>query len=284
MKRTPLGSRFIKQLIRVNDQVCFTALQQWEFTQHLDLLVSASPKEFTTAAFTTNPFAKNIYRRLGELSEFAKEAEGVALQMGIIAAVEYVLAYMEEVQQLREELVTDPGDLITDDAEEEQLRLKITRWQGDAPVAWYFRTVGFFRLLRNHYAHVNETPSSAFKTYARSYGTPLSKFWDNGVTDIHGIDFATLATTTLTPDLAFGAMNLLRICVQHIDAMVADTVSSTAIVKWMVSRSPPHERNLTNERLSLKVTGRLRADWNVEEPLPVVMTHVEDAIAAAASS
>lgn len=64
MKRTPLGSRFTKQLIRVNDQVCFAALQQWEFTQHLDLLASASPKEFTTAAFTTNPFAKNIYRRL----------------------------------------------------------------------------------------------------------------------------------------------------------------------------------------------------------------------------
>src|ERR1700738_449861 len=89
--------------------------------QHLNPLVSESQKEFTTAAFTTNPFAKNIYRRLGELPDFAKEAEEVALQMGIIAAVEYVLAYIEEVQQLREELVTDPGDPITDDAEEEQL-------------------------------------------------------------------------------------------------------------------------------------------------------------------
>ena len=64
-------------------------------------------KNSTTGAFATNPFAKNIYRRLGELPDFAKEAEEIALQMGVIAAVEYVLAYMEDMQQLREEIVPD---------------------------------------------------------------------------------------------------------------------------------------------------------------------------------
>lgn len=279
MKKTPLGNRFNKQLIRVNDQVCFAALQQWEFSQHIGPLVSENSKEFTTTVFPANPFAKKIYRKLGELPDFAKDAEEVALQMGIIAAVEYVLAYIEEVQQLREELLIDIGDPITHDAEEEQLRLKITRWQDNAPIPWHFRTVGYFRLLRNHYAHVNEEPSSAFNTYTRSYGTPLNGFWNNGVTDIHGIDFATLGVTVITPDLAFGVMNLLRICVQHIDAMVADTVTSADIVKWMVSRSPPRDRQLTTDRLSSKLAARLRMDWNIEEALPTVERHVEDAIA-----
>jgi hypothetical protein len=53
-----------------------------------------------------------------------------------------------------------------------------------------------------------------------------------------------------------------------------------------VSQSPPHERHLTIERLSLnlKVAGRLRMDWSVEEPLLAVVTHVEKAITAATST
>ena len=69
-------------------------------------------------------------------------------------------------------------------------------------------------------------------------------------------------------------MNLLRICVQHIDAMVAGTMSSAAIVQWMMSQSPPHERNLTKEQLSSKMAGKLRADWNIKERKPVIMAHI----------
>lgn len=280
MKKTPIGGRFTKQLIRVNDQVCFAALQQWEFNRQLKTLVDNSPNEFTTDVFDKNPFANAIYRRLGELLEFAKGAEEIALQMGIIAAVEYVLSHLEEVQALREGLVPEGEESIKDDAEEEQLRLKISRWRGGPPTSGYFRTLGYFRLLRNNYAHVHETPTSAFTTYIRSYGTPLNTFWDNGVTDIHGINFRTLAETILTPDLAFGVMNLLRVCVQHIDGMVAETLSSDDVVRWLVLkiREAPKDRHLPVDRLSSKVAVRLRMEWNIELPLPMVVRQVEDVI------
>ena len=120
----------------------------------------------------------------------------MALRMGVIASVEHSLAYVEEVQAFRQALVNSEGDDVKDDAEEEQFRLKIERWSGRSPPSGYFRTLGYLRLLRNHYAHVNDTPHPSFKTYVRSYGTPLNKFWNNGVTDVHGIDFRTLATIT----------------------------------------------------------------------------------------
>jgi hypothetical protein len=228
--------------------------------------------------FPTNPFAKAIYRRVGELPDFSKDSEEIALQMGIIAAVEYVLAYMEEVQVLREGLVVDTAEPIREDAEEEQLRLKIARWRGTPPTAGYFRTLGYFRHLRNHYAHANEEPTSAFASYARSHGTPLNTFWANGVTDVHGIDFRTLIVTDLTPDLTFGVMNQLRVCIQHIDAMVADTMSTANAVRWVVLQAPPRDRQLVVDRLSSKVAARLRIEWNIDEPLPHVLKHVEDAV------
>lgn len=275
MRKTPLGGRYVKQLIRVNDQVCFAAFQQWEFTERLNSLTVDSPEEFTTSAFPANPFGQAIYRRVNELLDFSKEAEEIALQMGVIASVEYVRAYIEELQLLREALVPDHMEPIRDDAEEEQLRLKLCRWRGNPPTKGYFRTLGYFRLLRNHYAHVNEAPTPALKAFARSHGTPLNTFWDNGVTDRHQIDFRILALTSLTPDLTFGVMNLLRVCVLHIDAMVAETISPADAIRWIVLHTP-RAQQLSVDRLSSKVVKRLRMEWGIEESSSTVTRQVQE--------
>ena len=267
-RKTPLGNRYIKQVMRANDQVCFAAFQQWEFLRQLAPFTVSNPTDFTTGVYPANPFAETIHRRISELNGYAREAEEVSLQMGIIAGVEYVLAYLGEAQSLREGLIAETGDSIKHDAEEEQLRLRITRWLGKAPKADYFRTIGYLRLLRNHYAHVNDTPDPSFGTYMRSYGTPLNKFWANGITNIQGIDFRTLHNIDLTPHLTFGVMNLLRICIEHIDDMVAQAVSSVDAVRWIIRQimSDTRNRGLSAKSLSRKVAERLRMEWNIEEP------------------
>ncbi|HEX8307108.1 MAG TPA: hypothetical protein VF645_01645 [Allosphingosinicella sp.] len=282
MKRTPIGPRFTRQLIKVNDQVCYSALHQWEFQQLLGPLVASQPSDFTPSLFPANPFADTINRKLGDLPAFANEAEQVALRMGVIAGVEHGLAYLEEVQALRQSLSSSHADGIKDDAEEEQLRLKVDAWSGQAPVKAYFRTFGYLRLLRNHYAHVNETLHPSFKTHIRSHGTSLNRFWDNGLTELHGIDFKTLGSLALTPNLTFGIMNLLRVCVLHIDAMVAETLTLAEIVPTVVDEilKPPKNRQLKVERLSSKVRARLIAGWNIAEGLPLVTREVEKAVAA----
>ncbi|MBZ9920868.1 hypothetical protein FJ942_06975 [Mesorhizobium sp. B2-4-2] len=277
MKKTPLASRFLKQLICVNDQICFSALQQWDFANRLAPMVNAIPKEFSTAAFPNNPYAASIFRSVSDLATFAGEAELVALQMGVVASVEHLLAYMSDVQHLRESLVTTSGDPIFDDAEEEQLRLKVCRWKGSDPASGYFKTLGYFRHLRNHFAHVNAKPTSAFATYIRSHGTPLNKFWNNGRTDLHGVDFRSLAGIQLTPDLALGVMNLLRVCLRHVDDIVADTLSLEDAVHWIVRdiRSAPRNNGIDAGQLESKVTARLEMEWGVKADVLAIHKAVE---------
>jgi len=281
MKKTPAAARFTHQLIKVNDQLCFSALRQWEFEQALAPLIVTRPADFTPAIFSANPFAGNIYRKIRDLPAFSREAEQVALRMGVIAGVEHSLAYLEEVQSLRQSLIKSVEDGIKDDAEEEQLRRKIERWSGKSPDAGHFLTLGYLRFLRNHYAHVNDKPSAAFGRYISSYGTPLNKFWNNHATDLHGIDFRTLASVTLTPDLTFGIMNVMRVCLQHVDCLVADTLSVTAVVQYLLDEifQSPRDSRLGIERIASKVKHRLRMAWNIHLSLPVVAEEVERCIA-----
>lgn len=266
MKKTPLATRFTKQLIRVNDQICFAALQQWDSAKRLETLAKDRPKDFSIDIFRGNPYAKSIHRRAEELPELSRDAQAVALQTGIVASVEYVLAYMQDVQDLRKSLVVETEEPIQEGAEEEQLRRKVGRWQGKSPNSNYFRTLGYFRHLRNHYAHVNEKPIQVFQTYIRSYGTPLNTFWDNGVTNLHGVDFKSLATTDLTPELSFGIVNLLRICLHHVDDMIADSVSLADKVRWIIVQIwlEPRNRQMPYARLVSKVTARLTMDWGYD--------------------
>lgn len=281
MRKTPLSHRFTQQLNRVNDQICFAALQQWDFASRLEPLVVSRPKDFSTDVFPINPYAEAIYRRVSELADLSGDAEVIALQMGVVASVEHLLAYLEEVQTFRESLIADDGEAIRDDAEEEQLRLKITRWQGSEPTSQYFRTLGYFRHLRNHYAHVNPKPVSAFATYIRSHGTPLNTFWNNGVTDVHGVDFKTLANSSLTPELAFGVMNLLRVCLRHVDEIVAETLTLADAVRWIVQqiRNVPRNRTMDARRLESKVTVRLKMEWNLEADSSKVRQATDAALA-----
>ncbi|PYG29992.1 hypothetical protein [Pelagimonas varians] len=266
MRKTPLAARFTKQLIRVNDQICFAALQQWDSAKRLETFAKDHPEIFSTEIFDNNPYAKAIHRRAQELPALSRDAQIVALQTGVVASVEHVLAYIQDVQDLRQDLVAEKGETIREDADEEQLRRKIERWQSKPPAINYFRTLGYFRYLRNHYAHVNDKPTHAFETYVRSYGTPLNSFWDNGVTGLHGVEFKSLPTTDLTPELGFGIMNLLRVCLRQIDEMVAESLSLSDTVRWAVMqiRLERNNQDLTRPRLVSKVTTRVKMDWGLE--------------------
>ena len=277
LKKTPVAARYLRQLIEANDQVCFAALGQWEFSQALLPLIATQAADFTPTVFEKNPFAPNINRKIGDLPSFARESEQVALRMGVIAGAEFCLAFLEDAQQFRQSLATSTVDSFTDDKEEEQIRVKIAHWLGRTPATGYFRTLGFFRHLRNHYAHLNHDVGDSFQTYIRSYATPLNRFWNNGMTNLHGLNFRTLASTPLTPALAFGIMNATRICIQHVDDMIANTLELTHAIHFLAEdiRGTLKGRQLERERLATKIKARLESDWGIKVNLLVVSKEIE---------
>jgi hypothetical protein len=263
MLKTPVTSRFLQRLIDVGDQICFSALRQWEFDRTLAGAAAQRPSDFTPSVFASNPFSNRIYRKMGDLPQFSAEAEQVALKMGVIASVEHVLACLDEMQTFRAALAPTSADAIRDDAEEEQLRAKIEAWSGKNPTAAYFRTIGMFRLLRNHYAHLNDKPHPALKTFVASYATPLNRFWAKAPTQLHGLDFRTIATVPLTFELAIAVVNLLRVSVIHIDEMLSATLAFDDVVAWLLSEvlKHPRSKSLAVDRLTSKVRLRMKMDF-----------------------
>ena len=277
MRKTPAAARFLERLIDAGDQICFSALRQWEFDATLSQAAAQRPGDFTPAVFAANPFSDRIYRKMSDLPQFSAEAEQVAFKMGVIASVEHVLACLQEMQAFRAALSATVADAIEDDAEEEQLRLKIEAWSDAKPTAAYFRTIGFFRLLRNHYAHLNEQPHPALRSYIAANATTLNRFWAKAPTQLHGLDFRMVAGVPLTFELAIATVNLLRVSVLHIDGMLAATVAFDDAVNWLLARvmQHPRSRGLAVDRLTSKVRLRLEMEFGLVCSADVVRSVVE---------
>jgi hypothetical protein len=252
--KTPLLSKFERQLELVNDQICFSAFSQWEFETTLSGIVNSNPDDFTPAVFPSNPYADSIYRRIRELPSFAQEAQQVALRMGVVASVEHCLAYMKEVQQLKRDFDASDADELSYDADEEQLRRKVAMWTNGATFQeGYFTTMGYFRLLRNHYAHANSEPHNSLHRYVQSNSATLDTFWQNGVTDVKGVQFAKLIRSQPTPDMAFGMLNILRVSLRQIDSIVASTFPLQSALRQAASQ---RSKATMNGRVEIPAHGK----------------------------
>lgn len=258
MDKTPIRTKFVKQLVRVNDQLCFAALGRHEFGRALSELVRASPKEFTTAAFAGNPYAKRLYRQMADMPDFAIKSEQTELQMGVIAGVEYALAYFDEIEAFRALAKPSEADVVRADAPEDQLFAKMSRWLGCEPEKGPYRSLGYLRLLRNHYAHVNDDPSPAFASFVAKHAHHLQRYWDNGITDLGAISFRSLPHDALTAEYAFAIMNLLRVSVEKIDRDFASTLEFDDVLNLVAAEA--YESAAHHDRAPERLTSRVRSD------------------------
>lgn len=258
MEKTPIRTKFIRKLIQVNDQLCFAAFGRHELGRTLGALVSASPKKFTTVAFPDNPYAKRIFRQMADMPDFATKSEQTELQMGVIAGVEYALAYLDEIEAFRSSAKPSDADLISADAPEDQLFAKMTRWLGREPEKGPYRSFGYLRLLRNHYAHVNDDPSPAFASYVAKHAHHLQLYWDNGITDLGAVSFRSLPQDLLTAEYAFAIMNLLRVSVEKIDRDFASTLELDDVLNFVVAEA--YERAANHDRAPERLAPRVRSD------------------------
>jgi hypothetical protein len=282
MDRTPIRAKFVKRLITINDQLCFAALGRREFGETLSKLVKASPKDFTTSVFPANPYAPRIYRKMKDMPAFAAKSEQIELQMCIIAGFEHALAYVEELEDFRASVRPSHADATNVDAPEDRLLAKMTQWMGGASEKGPYKTFGYVRLLRNHYAHVNDEKTPAFSSYIANHAHQLQRFWDNGITDLGGIKFRTLPDGPLSAESAFAVMNLLRVSIEMIDRDYAGTLKLADILETTAAEvfvaAAHHDRAL--ERMGPKVRATLKRDYGEEFDLTAVREGVNAFLAA----
>lgn len=278
MDKTPIRTKFVKRLTRIDDQLCFAALARHELGATISALAGASPDAFTTSVFPANPFARRIYRKMKDLPAFATASEQIELQMGVVTGVEHALAYVEEIEDFRAAVHASPADDINVKAPEDQLLAKMSEWSNLAPVAGNYRTLGYLRLLRNHYAHVKVEPTSAFAAYLANHSHSLQRFWANGITDLGGVQFRTLPDGPLTPGKAFALMNVLRVIIEKIDQEFVATLDLDDVIGLVAAevfdRVKGHDRNA--EPLTRKVRAALREGYGEKFDTVLVRRGVDD--------
>jgi hypothetical protein len=270
MDRTPIGRKFIHELIKVNDQLCYSALLHHEFEVLASHHAKSSPNDFTVSIFPTNPFSKRINRRANDLPTFGSQSRITGFRMAVIVGYELVLAYLEEIQEFRARSKPTPEDSIQEDAPEDQVFNKLAKWLPQSPNKGYFSTLGYFRHMRNSFAHGHEGPSKAFAAFAARYSHLLNRFWSNGITELNGLDFKSAISKELSAETAFAIMNLFRVLLREVDAMFASTLSLEDVlgstVAEVVTRKPELKRNPS--KAVSKVRAIIKFDYGGLPPVP----------------
>jgi hypothetical protein len=190
--RTPIGKKYVDELIKVNDQLCYSALLHHEFTSVISHHAKSSPDTFTSSIFDSNPFSFRLYRKAKELPIFASHAGATGSRMAVVLGYEHVSAYLDEIQDFRAKNKPTPWDKIKEDAQEDQIFKKLVKWLSYSPPRDYFRTIGYFRHMRNSFAHGHEEASKEFASFAAKHSHSLNKFWNNGVTQLNGLNLRLL--------------------------------------------------------------------------------------------
>ncbi|MBB4279350.1 hypothetical protein [Rhizobium mongolense] len=263
LKRTPIGTRFFNQMIRANDQACYSALQHAEFARQVAGLALERPDAFTAEIFTDNPYAMRMYRRAGELGPFGAASMMVGLQMSVIASYEYADAFSREIQAFRKKHFPSDADLKREEADEETLRRKMTIWCSDPPPNGYFDTLGYVRHRRNHFAHGFEEIEPAFSSYINQRGYRLNKFWDNGRTETFSFDFQDRNPSSISIEQTFGLINMLRVSIICIDELFANTLPFPDLFATEVRAilTDPRSRGLSRRRIASKARTRLEMSY-----------------------
>jgi hypothetical protein len=217
----------IAALARINDQLCFYLFADAELQPTLAAASAKNTTEFTPQAFPSNPYSVRIHVTMSDLAAFRSAQLTQTLGMSFAFAVEQLLLYVERA--------------ILHWAEINGLTIKITDPIEDCLAGFYQATVGqpllppllktikYLRLRRNHYIHLAKEPSAEFKKLLKYDAPGLQAHWLSR-TSISGLEFASDAVVSFTPDESITLIKIMRICIEDLDGCIAPHIDSISIV------------------------------------------------------
>jgi hypothetical protein len=278
VNKTPISRKFVRELVKVNDQLCYSALLHQEFKRTIAHNAASLPDEFTSSIFPANPFSERLHRRGKELPTFAEQSRIIGLRMALVFGYEHVAAYLDEIQSFRASVRPTPEDGIRADAVEDQVFQKLERWIPTPPNKGWFKTLGYCRHMRNSFAHAHEQASKEFLSFAASNGHALNKFWQNDVTELFGVDFKTTVSDPLDTDTAFAFMNLLRICLKEVDLLFAASFSLKDVLPIVVNQVIEARPDLKEfpSKIASKARAIIHADYGERFPAATMSQRIED--------
>lgn len=216
----------------MNDQLCYFLFSDIEVNNIFSELKQDASDSFTTEIFSENEFSKRFHIKIDALPEFRNKAFHTLVSMIIIASVEYLLSFIEEIEKFRSKVIPSVHDTIKDMKPEEQLRLKLTSWLSSEPERPIIKTIKYLRLRRNHIAHVREDLNEEYHSLIKNDSNHLNIYWSKKITELKGFDFAKKSYAEFETNEVFALINLSRICMREIDSTRLSTISEEAIANY----------------------------------------------------
>lgn len=267
MKKTPIAAPYSRRLNDINDQLCFGALGAEEISR-VTATVAALPSGATTVTlFPGNSHASRIHRKAEDLPAFERGAVNTACLSALIAGSEFMQAYCEAALSAARQLTGLPATN-GGGGREERLQAQLAAW-GSPIAGGIVDTVTYLRRRRNCLVHADGALSLDLSTWFAAGPVPpggpsaLATFWSGRPVDLMGFDFADQAIDEFRVEDGYAIMNLFRICLVEIDAVVASVLPVGSVVameaQQLVARAPHLKGDW--DRLTKKVGGILELNY-----------------------
>ncbi|MDV6315207.1 hypothetical protein [Idiomarina sp. HP20-50] len=224
--------RFESKLEDMNDQLCYFLFSDIEVNKILSKLEHDVLDAYTTDVYNNNEFSERLHVKIEALPEFRARAFHSLVSMGVIASVEYLLSYIEEIEEFRAYVMPSDYDDVTDKKPEEQLRVKLSNWLGEDPESAVIKTMAYLRLRRNHIAHVREEMSDGYSSLVKNDSNYLNNYWSKQPTELNGFDFSKISFSEFEVNEIFALINLSRVCMRKVDSLILSTISEESIANY----------------------------------------------------
>lgn len=273
--------KFEAKLEEMNDQLCYFLFSDVEVENVFSKLSHELASTYTTEVFSENEFSERLHIKIEALPAFRTKAFHTLVSMSVIASVEYLLSYIEEIEEFRASVETSIHDAITDKKPEEQLKQKLSHWLGEVPESAIIKTIAYLRLRRNHIAHVREDMSEGYRSLIKNDSNHLNNYWAKQATELNGFDFSLQSYAEFEVNEVFALINLSRVCMRKIDSMMLSTISDESIAIYELPNFLANKRlnGLTVDVKSRKFTAYLQHQYGKRMSCADVLlrAHLKDA-------
>ncbi|MCG9710938.1 hypothetical protein L1D46_19395 [Pseudoalteromonas sp. Isolate3] len=236
MLKTPALRRYESNQININDQLCYYLFADKEVEQHLNAKTDLVDEKYTTEVFTTNNYAERLHVKISALGDFRQKSFHTFCGITLISSIEYLLSYVDDIQEFRSRIEPSAIDKETDEKPEIQLEKKLKSWIESDEIKGLIKTIKYLRLRRNHIAHVRSSLSDDLKALIKNDSNYLNKFWGKKKTNIYDFDFSNMNISEFGETEILAIVNLSGVCMKIIDELVIQSIDTDNIVKYEVIR------------------------------------------------
>lgn len=234
--KTPLHSRVIKSVIKMNDQLQFYIFMNQEMKQRIDDFGPKVADQFTPDLFNKNPFSSKINVTLKQLRDFQIENEQFTLAVYFSTCYETASGYYELAHDLLSEINSATYMLSNSNNPESTLYKSLAASGYALPDFELIETLSYIRFRRNHFIHLSATPNTPFSNLIHGRGTALNSYWGSRTPPQNRLDFSSDQIQHFAREEVIQLLGHIMIIFEELDGHIASLLDRNGVLTYLAKQ------------------------------------------------